>query len=81
MKLSEAQINVEVERYRQHLKEVNREPTATELAAEARESEQRLNRTAGWLGLESDAARKIFSEGPGHFDPSFNARRLREVAR
>jgi hypothetical protein len=37
-------------------------------------------RTANWMGFETPAAKSIFTEGAGAFDPSFNARNLREVA-
>jgi len=53
--------------------------TETQIAEADKADKVAATRTAGWLGLGSKAAREIFTEGPGHFDPSFNARTLREV--
>jgi hypothetical protein len=54
--------------------------TEAQIAEAAKADKVAANRTAGWLGLESKAARDIFTEGPGSFDPSFNTRSFREVA-
>lgn len=82
MKLSDEVINREVERYRKHLVESNREPSHAEIEADRKAEEQRLNHTAAWMGLRTEQGRKIFAEGAGAFDPGFNAAniKLREVA-
>lgn len=53
--------------------------TEAQLAEAKKLNEAVAIRNADWLGATTEQGRKIFVEGPGAFNPNFNARTLREV--